>query len=521
MAAVSTESHIILNADRDNVAVAVRDVEPGESVGGAVASERIPTFHKVALRRIDIGDDVCKYGEVIGIATAKIDAGAWVHTHNLRMHDGTADPAKLPDLKTPVDQEPIPDRFFLGYPAVPGSTGTFGTRNYILIASTVDCSARTVEMAVEELGRRKEHYSRRFPNVDGIVGLTHNSGCGVVALSPAHLRENLTVNNLIGHPNVSGRVVVQLGCEKSQGAVIFGEDRLTPALHESASDPERIPLITIQDQGGTWDTVDKIVNFVEQQLLPRANKRRRELVPASELILALQCGGSNAASGLTVNPAIGYAADLLVRCGGAPFISETTETAGAEHLLARRARTKEVATKFLQLVEQYKLYLGRGGGTAQHNLGHGNMAGGLTTIAEKSLGAIAKGGTSPLCWVNDYAERVTQKGLGFMNGPAYDPPSATGQAAGGAQVGVFSTGAGSCFGGLLVPWIKVVSNTPVFDQMDDMEINAGRVTDGTATLEEVGRQIFETVLAVAGGARTYSEKLGYSVVNIWNSGTIT
>jgi altronate hydrolase len=329
------------------------------------------------------------------------------------------------------------------------------------------------------------------------------------------------MNNLISHPNVGGRVVVQLGCEKSQASVVFGEDRLASVLHETAADPEKIPFITIQDEGGTWETVDKIVNFVERHLLPRANKRRRRLVGASELNLALQCGGSNAASGLTVNPAIGFAADLLVRCGGAPFISETSETSGAEHLLARRAKSIQVAEKFLRFTADYKAYLERDGGSTQSNLGHGNMEGGLTTIAEKSLGAVAKAGTTALSWVVDHAERVPDRGLGFMNGPAFDPPSATGQAAGGAQVGVFSTGAGSCFGGILVPWIKVVSNTPVFERIDDMEINAGGIADGTATVSEIGTQIFETVLAVASGALTYSEKVGYSVVNIWRSGVVT
>jgi altronate hydrolase len=517
----AAESTIILNADRDNVAIAIRDLEAGDGIAGIEAREHIPRFHKVALRKIDAGNKVFKYGEIIGIAAEDIPAGAWVHTHNLDMHGTPVDAEQMPGLNTPPEPESISGRYFLGFPAVSDVLGRFGTRNYLLIASTVDCSGRTVELAVEELNRRKEHFTMRFPNVDGIVGLTHNSGCGLVALSRAHLRENLTLNNLVSHPNVGGRVVVQLGCEKSQADLVFGADRLASIHHEDADDPQKIPFVTIQEQSGTWDTVDRIVNFVERYLLPRANRRRRELVPANELILALQCGGSNAASGLTVNPAIGHAADLLVRCGGTPFISETTETIGAEHLLARRAKTPEIASKYLTFVKEYAAYIERGDGKPQSNLSHGNMTGGLTTIAEKSLGAIAKGGTTALCWVNDYAERIMETGFGFMNGPSYDPPSATGQTAGGAQVGVFSTGAGSCFGGLLIPWIKVVSNTPVYEKIEDMEINAGRITDGKATMEEIGTQIFEMVLAVASGARTYSEKLGYSVVNIWHSGAVT
>ncbi|MBT3272638.1 MAG: altronate dehydratase [Spirochaetales bacterium] len=511
---------IILDKSRDNVAVALTDLRPGDSAEGVLVKEQIGRFHKVALTDINSGSPVYKYGEVIGITTSKIEAGTWIHNHNLRMHDVALDDFRHKDIDPADSPAPIKNRYFLGFKHTEPERG-FGTRNYLLIASTVDCSARTVELAVEELNRKKEHYSKRFPNVDGIIGLTHNSGCGVVALSPAHLRENKTVENLINHPNVGGRVVVQLGCEKSQASVIFGEEKLVPLDLESNIEPGQIPLITIQEGGGTWDTVDKITEFVEKRLLPEANRRRRELIPASELKLALQCGGSNSASGVSANPAIGYAADLLVRQGGSPFISETTETAGAEHLLALRACTSELAEKFLNFAKEYARYLERGGGTAQNNLGHGNMAGGLTTIAEKSLGAVAKGGSTPLCWVNDYAERITGKGFGFMNGPAYDPPSATGQTAGGAQVGVFSTGAGSCYGGILIPWIKVVSNTPVFDRLDDMEINAGRIIDGTATIEEMGTHIFESVLAAASGAKTYSEKLGYSVVNIWNSGVIT
>ena len=512
-------SCIVLDVDRDNVAVARRDLEAGEAADEIVIREHIDQFHKFAFRDIGADEPVYKYGEVIGIATEDIKAGGWVHSHNLRMHDVNIGPEELPVLEPPISQPPLEDRYFLGYRCLrTGAAQRFGTRNYILIASTVDCSARTVEMAVEELNRRKDYYARRYPNVDGIVGLTHDSGCGVVALSPDHLRENMTVRNLINHPNVGGRVVVQLGCEKSQAAVIFDESSLQPLELDPEILPDKIPLITIQEQGGTWDTVDKIVSYVERRLLPVVNRRRRELIPASELIMALQCGGSNAASGLASNPAIGYAADLLVRCGGSPFISETTEAAGAEHLLARRAKTPEIAKKFLTFLREYDEYLERGGGTAQNNLGHGNKAGGLTTIAEKSLGAVAKGGTSALAWVVDYAETISGTGFGFMNGPSFDPPSATGQAAGGAQVGVFSTGAGSCFGGLLVPWIKVVSNTPVFERLEDMEINAGRIIDGTATIQQVGTQIFETALAVASGAKTYSEKLGYSVVNIWTSG---
>jgi altronate hydrolase len=331
----------------------------------------------------------------------------------------------------------------------------------------------------------------------------------------------MTMRNLLLHPNVGGRVVVQLGCEKSQACLIVGEESLVPIRGSEPATPEQTPLITVQDQGGTWSTVEEIVRYVDTVVLPAANHSRRVLVPAAELVLAAQCGGSDAASGFTSNAAIGQAFDLLIRCGGTAFISETTETLSAGHLLTRRARSRTVAEAYLKHVAAYRRYLEWGHGTPQNNLAHGNMVGGLTTVAEKALGSVAKAGTTTLEWVCDYGERVPGRGLGFMNGPSFDPASATGQTAGGAQVGVFSTGRGSCFGGLLVPWIKVVSNTEAYERIEDMEINAGTVADGVSSIEEVGRTVFETVLAAASGAKTYSEKAGYAVVNVWDSGAVT
>ncbi|TVR59199.1 MAG: altronate dehydratase [Spirochaetaceae bacterium] len=515
----NTRNAIILHEEKDNVAIALRDLTIGEAVRGVSLVEKIPRYHKVAIDGVEPESPVLKYGQIIGYATQRIEPGAWVHSHNMSMGRLFDQSKVATEPSPPADLPRIGDRFFSGFRA---RDGRAGTRNYIVIASMVDCSARVVEIVVDELNRRKEWFSRRFPNVDGVIGLTHDSGCGVVALSPGHIRQNLTMRNLLDHPNVGGRVVVQLGCEKSQAALVFGSERVIP--FESARETDEsptLPAITIQDEGGTWPTVEKILRYVETVLFPQVNRRRRVLIPAAELIVAMQCGGSNAVSGFTANAAIGFASDLIVRCDGTTFIGETTETFGAGHLLTRRARTRAIAQLYLDHVAWYEKYLERGDGNAQANLAHGNMEGGLTTIAEKSLGSVAKGGTSALEWVNDYAERITAKGFGFMNSPAYDPASATGQTAGGALVGVFSTGAGSCFGGLLIPWIKVVSNTDTFNRMEDMEINAGTIADGEATVEDVGRLIFEQIIACAGGARTYSEKLGYSVVNIWNSGVVT
>jgi altronate hydrolase len=509
---------MILHPEADNVAVALKAFEPNETMDGVTILEPIRAYHKIALTDIGLNEPVYKYGQIIGYATQPVSAGAWVHTHNLDM--GRLMDHTVTDLATdpPPPQEPIADRYFLGYR---DKTGRAGTRNYILIGSTVDCSARVVEMVLEECSRKKEYYHRRYPNVDGIVGLTHDSGCGLVTLSSGHLQQNRTIRHLMDHPNVGGCVMVQLGCEKGQASLIFGEDRLIQVEGCAAMPEDTVPMITIQESGGTWQTVDRIVTYVEDVLLPQVNRRRRTLIPAEELILATQCGGSNANSGFTANAAIGYASDLLVRCGGTSFIAETTETFGAGHLLTRRAKTPEIAQAYLDYVATYRAYLATGEGTPENNLAYGNIEGGLSTIAEKALGSVAKGGTSALCWVNDYAELITEKGFGFMNTPAFDPASCTGQTAGGAQVGVFSTGAGSCFGGILIPWLKVVSNSETFERMEDMEVNAGGIADGTDSFEDVGRQVFEYVLTIAGGAKTYSEKVGYSVVNIWDKGVTT
>jgi len=518
MSSSSPRTWMVLHPQTDNVAIALKAFEPNENLNGVTVQEAIRPYHKIALTDLDVNQPVYKYGQIIGYTTQPVNVGTWVHTHNLGM--GRLMDETITDLATapPPPQTPLKDRYFLGFRDLQGRAGT---RNYILIGSSVDCSARVVEMVLEELNRKKEYYTRRYPNVDGIVGLTHDSGCGLVTLSQGHLQQNRTIQNLMDHANVGGRVMVQLGCEKGQASLIFGDDRLVQVEATQTAPIDAMPVITIQESGGTWNTVERIVTYVEETLLPQVNGRRRELIPAEQLILATQCGGSNANSGYTANAAIGYASDLLIRCGGTSFIAETTETFGAGHLLTRRAKTPKIARAYLDHVEAYRTYLKAGEGTPENNLAYGNIQGGLSTIAEKALGSIAKGGTSALCWVNDYAELITEKGFGFMNTPAFDPASCTGQTAGGAQVGVFSTGAGSCFGGILIPWLKVVSNTTTFERMEDMEVNAGIIADGAGSFEDVGRLIFEYVLSLASGAKTYSEKVGYSVVNIWNKGVTT
>jgi len=501
---------------KDPVVIALKDLSPGEKVDRVTVKTSIPRWHKLAVKPIKKDSPVLKYGQVIGFATQPIGPGEWVHVHNLNV-GRLSDPA-LDDLATeiPPDPIPIPDRYFLGFRRPDGRAAT---RNYILLASTVECANHAVEAALRELNQEKSFLLRRYPNVDGVIGMTHASGCGLAALSEAHLRQNRTIAGFLNHPNAAACLVVGLGCEKGSPELIFGAKPCAALKSPQNSANENPTVFMIQNEGGTQKTVEKIIAHV-LDALPEVNRLRRELVPASGLILATQCGGSNALSGITANPAIGIASDLLIAAGGASFFAETTETFGAGHLLTRRAKTKKIARKYLEYINWWESYLESQGAHFDNNPTPGNKAGGLTTIAEKSLGSVAKGGHTALCGVVDYAEPIPGPGLYFMNTPGYDPVSCTGQTAGGALVGVFSTGQGSCFGGLMIPWIKVVSNSETFDKIIDMEINAGVVLEGVA-LETVGRQIFEQVLAVASGLKTFSEKMNISVFNVWNTGVTT
>jgi altronate hydrolase len=500
----------------DQVAVALAELQPGEEIGGVTITEVIPRWHKVALQPVEFGSPVRKYGQIIGDATADIEVGSWVHTHNLGMGKLLEPNVSAFCTNAPPDPAPVTDRYFLGYRRADGRAAT---RNHILLASTVDCSNHVIDQAIRELRLKQDELLRKYPNVDGIAGLTHDSGCGLALLSEAHQRQNRTIDAFLEHPNTATKIVVGLGCEKGQPEYIYGSSKLLE-IDDGRRISGQTPLtLTIQEEGGTQETVDKIIAAVVR-ILPEINRIRRVLIPASELVLATQCGGSNALSGITANPAIGVASDLLVACGGTSFFAESTETFGAEHLLTSRAKTPEIARAYLDHLQWWKAHLASFGHTFGNNPTPGNKAGGLTTIAEKSLGSVAKGGSTALCGVFDYAEQVDKPGLCFMNTPAFDPVSCTGQTAGGALVGLFSTGQGSCFGGLLVPWIKVVSNTETWERMVEMEINAGVVLDGVP-IRDVGRQIFEQVLAVASGAKTYSEKLGVAVFNMWNTGVTT
>ncbi len=483
----------------DDVAVALIPLPPGRNVlvaGQAVrAAAAIAPGHKLALRAIAVGAPVRRYGQVIGFATAPIAPGDHVHSHNLAVGSMTLDYEFGTDLR-PVPMVPEPERrTFLGYRR-PG--GRAGTRNTIAVIGTVNCSAHTVRRIAE---RARAELLGAYPNVTDVVAIAHKSGCATRAGSPELELLQRTLAGFAQHPNVAACVFVGLGCEVNQHEDLIATQR------ERLGALDVRPYLGIQDLGGVAATVEAGLRAVAQ-LLPYADQFRREPLPVSELCLALQCGGSDGFSGITGNPALGHAVDLLVAQGGTAVLSETPEVYGAEHLLTRRAVRREVGEKLLRQIRWWENYTASQGFEIDNNPAPGNKAGGLTTIFEKSLGAVAKGGSLPLTAVYDYAEPITESGFTFMDTPGYDPVSATGQVAGGATIIAFTTGRGSCFGFKPAPSIKIATNSATYRRMpDDMDINAGRILEG-ASVEAVGREIFELLIAVASGRPSLSEAQG-------------
>lgn len=479
---------VVLSAD-DDVALAIRALAPGDAVvAGVTALEPIPAGHKVALRARRRGDLVLKYGQPIGEATADIAAGAHVHVDNLGFVPGAArrDVARA--------TRPLPSvegATFMGYRR---ADGRVGTRNFIGVVASVNCSV-TVCRRIAEVANRE--LLPRFPGIDGFVPIVHGQGCGSAAAGdgPGVLRR--TIAGYLGHPNFAASLLIGLGCEVNQ-IVLYG----------AAGKGAEITAFNIQDVGGSRSAVLRALELLEPMAAAAARLERVE-VPASELVVGLQCGGSDGFSGITANPALGAAMDRLVAAGGTAILSETPEIFGAEHLLTARAEP-EVAAKLTARLDWWKTYVGATGASLDNNPSPGNKRGGLTTILEKSLGAVAKGGRSPLVDVVRYAEKVTARGLVFMDTPGYDPVSATGQVAGGANLVVFTTGRGSCFGCRPTPSIKVASNSDLATRMaEDIDIDAGRIVTGGATVDAVGAEIFAEILAVASGKQTRSETFGY------------
>ncbi len=480
----------------DNVVVARHRIAAGTELAreGVRTLVDIPAGHKIATRPIPRGEAVRKYGQIIGFASADIAPGEHVHTHNVEMRDFARDYAFGADVR-PTAYVPEPERrTFMGYRR---ANGKVGTRNYIGVLSTVNCSASVCRFVQQSFPKE---VLAQYPGVDGIVALTHATGCGMADRGDGMKALQRTLWGYARHPNLAGVVMIGLGCEVNQIEFLLEAYGIT-----------RGPLfrtMTMQETGGTRKTVDRAVGLI-REMLPEAAKAVREPVPASELVLALQCGGSDAYSGISANPALGHAADLLVAQGGTAILSETPEIYGAEHLLTRRAVSREVGEKLIERIRWWEDYTARNGGEMNNNPSPGNKAGGLTTILEKSLGAAAKGGTTNLTGVFEYAEPVDVRGFVFMDSPGYDPCSVTGQVASGANIVAFTTGRGSCFGFKPVPSVKLATNTPMYERMvEDMDINCGTIVDGEETIEQVGERIFELLLRVASGEKSKSEALG-------------
>lgn len=477
----------------DNVVVATDGLSPGDIVDDVKIIQRIPRGHKAAIRPIAKDAAVLKFGQVIGFAIEPIMPGQWVHEHNLGFQPVNRDYEYAKDAKDPPAV--AAPATFEGYHR---ANGRVGTRNYLGILTSVNCSATVARLVAREVERRG--LLEPYPEIDGVIALVHGLGCGMDAKGEGYEVLKRTQWGYAANPNMGAVLMIGLGCETFQIA------RWKNAYNIVESDSFR--SVTIQEAGGTPRAVEQAIAAV-RDLLPAAARVRRETAPASALVLALQCGGSDGYSGITANPSLGAAVDLLVAHGGTAILSETPEIYGAEHLLTRRARTREVGEKLIQRIRWWEEYTARNSGSMNNNPSPGNKAGGLTTILEKSLGAAAKGGTTRLNAVLEYAEPVREKGFVFMDTPGYDPVSATGQVAGGANILCFTTGRGSAYGCKPTPSIKLATNTAVYERMiDDMDINCGDVLDGVSIAKK-GQEIFEAILRIASGERSKSEKLGY------------
>ncbi|GAB4057981.1 altronate dehydratase family protein [Uliginosibacterium sediminicola] len=478
----------------DDVIIATQQLIPGNRIDSEdlVIADMIPPGHKIATRAIKAGEAVRRYNQIIGFAKADIARGKHVHVQNLAVAEFEREHAFCADRHdTPQVAEPAT---FLGYKR---PNGKAGTRNYIAVIASVNCSATVVRNIARHF---TSELLAAYPNVDGVISLVHPSGCGMNSAGEGMLALRRTLNGYATHSNVAGVVFVGLGCEVAQVAPLIAQI--------GGVEAGMLQSVNIQELGGTSKAIAKGIEYV-QAMLPTVNQYKREPLPISHLIVGLNCGGSDGYSGITANPALGGAVDMLVAHGATAILSETPEIYGAEHLLTRRAATPEIAEKLLDRIRWWKDYTSRNGGEMDNNPSVGNKAGGLTTILEKSLGAVAKGGTTNLNAVYEYAEPVTAKGFVYMDTPGYDPVSATGQAAGGAQVICFTTGRGSAFGCAGVPTIKFATNNVLWDrQREDMDVNTGDLIDGVP-MQVISQRIFDAIISHASGEKTRSEVLGY------------
>jgi len=489
-------SPLIRLHEHDNVLVVRAPLALGQELPefGLRTRAQVTAGHKIAARHIDAGERVRKYNVVIGVATRDIEAGEHVHGHNLELVDEYRDPAFGADV-VPVDYVPEAERAqFMG---IVRPDGRVATRNFIGIMSSVNCSATAIK-------RIAEHFTPErlaaYPNVDGVVAFAQTSGCGMSSPSEHFDLLRRTIAGYATHPNMAAVLIVGLGCERNQVSDLVASQGL--------AEGERLKTFVMQDTGGTRATIAAGVAAIEA-MLPAANQIKRVPVSASHLKIGLECGGSDGFSGIGANPALGAAMDILVRHGGTAILSETPEIHGVEFMLTRRAISEEVGRKLLARLDWWAEYTR--GHNAQFNgvVGHGNQAGGLANIFEKSLGSAMKGGTTPLMDVYRYAEIIDKPGFVFMDSPGYDPVATTGQIASGANLICFTTGRGSMFGSKPAPTIKLASNTPMFTRLEeDMDINCGLVIDGELSVPQMGQRIFEHILRAASGDKTKSELLG-------------
>jgi len=483
----------------DDVVVALEQIQSGTFIPSENVSTLgvIPPGHKIATRDIREGDPVKRYGQIIGFASHPIHTGEHIHSHNLAMGEFSRDYAFSQDARTTESARNIAT-----FQGIVREDGRIATRNYIGVLTSVNCSA-TAARAIADHFRRDINPGALadYPNVDGVIALTHGSGCALDSEGEALALLQRTLGGYAHHPNFGGLLVVGLGCETNQIPKLLETQSLKPG--------ERLKAFTIQNTGGTTKTVAHGIALIKE-MLPLINNVEREPVPASELIIGLQCGGSDGYSGITANPVLGAAVDILIKHGGTAILSETPEIYGAEHLLTRRAISPAIGQKLVDRIHWWEEYCARHGAEMNNNPSAGNKAGGLTTVLEKSLGGIAKAGSSPLMDVYEYAQPVTTRGLVFMDTPGFDPISATGQVAGGANMICFTTGRGSAFGCAPAPSLKLATNTALWErQSDDMDMNCGKILEGESTIQEMGQELFEKLLKLASGEPSRSEIHGY------------
>ncbi len=484
----------------DDVLIARSQLVGGTTVEAIQVRGLIPAGHKVAVRHIAVGEPVRRYNQIIGFASKPIAPGDHVHSHNLWMGDDKGHFAR--DYAIGADVKPALARRHASFMGYQRSDGRVATRNYIGVLSSVNCSATAARAIADHFSRQIHPQALAdYPHVDGVVALTHGSGCGMDSDGLGLQVLQRTLAGYATHANFCAVLVVGLGCESNQINAWLA--------NSSLREGETLKVFNIQDTGGTRKTVDKGVALI-QQMLPMANQARRTPCSAEHITIGLQCGGSDGYSGISANPALGAAVDLLVAHGGTAILSETPEIYGAEHLLTRRAVSAEVAQKLIARIAWWENYTAINNGEMNNNPSPGNKAGGLTTVLEKSLGGITKAGTSNLQEVYGYAEPVQAKGFVYMDTPGYDPVSATGQVAGGANMICFTTGRGSAYGCAPSPSLKLATNSALWRrQEEDMDINCGEILDSGVSVSDMGQRIFDLVLATASGAQSKSELHGY------------